>query len=102
MAEVYRWVETGLLRVGEWRNWHSSVLEFLMHWDGAIPNAPLQVANDLTDAEGALLQGEISIRLLTRALETTEDLVRRENERDAQNPDLSLKIAVNPTDYTGI
>jgi len=102
MAEVYRLVEAGFLRVGEWRNWHSSVLDFLMYWDGSIPEAPMQMANDLADAKGALLDGEASIVSLNRALEITENLVRRENERDAQNPDLSLKVAVNPTDYTGM
>lgn len=102
MTEVYQLVEAGFLRVGEWRNWHSSVLEFLMYWDGATPAAPMRVANDLADATGALNDGEASIRSLTRALEMVEDLVHRENDRDAQNPDLSLKIAVNPTDYTGM
>lgn len=102
MAEVYELIESGLSQVGEWRNWHASILEELMHWDGSISDQPLKVANDLTDAEGAIRNGEDSLQALGKALKTIEELVHRENERDARNPDLSFRVAVNPVDYTGM
>jgi len=102
MAEAYTLIESGYSRVGEWRNWHASVLEALMHWDGAAPEKPLAMANDLADAEGAIRSGESSLQALQKALKTIEELVHKEHERDAENPDLSFRVAVNPVDYTGM
>ncbi|MEZ5278208.1 MAG: DUF4838 domain-containing protein [Opitutaceae bacterium] len=102
MADAYGLIESGYSRIGEWRNWHSSVLEALMHWDGAPPGKPLKVANDLGDAAGAICDGERSLGELSQALQMIEALVQREQERDAENPDLSFRVAVNPVDYTGM
>ena len=102
MAPVYQRIESGFSRISEWRNWHGSILQSLMHWDGSRPGGPLAVPKDLQDAAGAIRNGESSLRLLRQALETVEERINVEQQRDALDPEMAFRVAVNPVDTHGL
>ncbi len=80
MHGVYIENEEGWRYISQWRNWHNSILQHLLKWDGGVPDKKLFIPEHFSSSvENAIQSGYSSIGHLKNALKSLDEIRRKGN-----------------------
>ena len=96
MATVYQLLETAWNDISQWRNWHRSILDQLLIWDGMKPRTPLQTNYHYNSITEFITCGHKSVKLLNQAQAIINKILKTARENHCTTQKQQLVAAVNP------